>query len=206
MKTAARFQTEVIAEESKEHFLKGIEVLQNQCARGGVVFEEVERLAPKGITPIREGLKKLRRQARSKGSRINFIQVLSKCSLVTAEEQPRAAHLRLRLGGTLEVPKLTPFSAPELLKDVEAAIKLAAAASVTEMVEEGPELESALDLLVEFKFNPQEPLDETFLVDSATIDWVNALEVCVARKLEFVGFKDTLSGSVWVNPPLDTLN
>ena len=92
MKTAARFRMEVIAEESKEHFLKGIEALQIQCTRDGVRFEEVERLDPKGMTPIREGFKKLRRQARSKGSRVNFIQVLSQCYLETSGDQPHSTN------------------------------------------------------------------------------------------------------------------
>lgn len=207
MKTAARFRMEVIAEESKEHFLKGIEALEIQCTKEGVRLEEVERLDPRGITPIREGLKRLRRQARSRGSRTNFIQVLSQCYLETSEEQPHSTNLRLKLGGTLQAPKLTPFPDRELLKDVEAAIKLANAASMKEAAEEEePELESALDLLADFGINPQEPLDETYLVEPAIADWVHSLEVCTAQKLEFVGFKGALSGSVWVKPPLDTLN
>ena len=137
MKTAARFRTEVIAEESKVHFLKGIEALQVQCARKGVRFEEVEQLDPKGMTPIREGLKRLRRKARSKGSRTNFIQALAQCYLQTSGEQAQAINLRLRLGGTLQAPKLTPFADGELLKDVKAAIKLANATSAVETVEEG---------------------------------------------------------------------
>jgi hypothetical protein len=111
------------------------------------------------------------------------------------------------LGGTLQAPKLTPFPDRELLKDVEAAIKLANASSVKEAAEEEePELESALDLLAEFGVNPQEPLDKTYLVEPAIVDWVHSLEVCTAQKLEFVGLKGVLSGSVWVKPPLDTLN
>ncbi len=199
MKTAARFRDEVVAEDSIDRYLVGIEELQLECVRDGIRLEDVKDLDPKGFQAIEDGLNQLQRVLSSRGERANFLQAVASCYSSSRVADSVGYDVRLRIGGTCAAPVFTPFADPLLLRDIKEALQIVRAKTDGEKESEAEiDLELALDLLTEFNIDPKEPFEETHLVESVILDSVQVMQNCVSQKLDLIDARAALSGTIWL--------